>query len=142
MARFCPEGPLDTVEGRLFVLTYKGKDNRGEDLEQVAWSAPFGEAYSEAVAEDRLGRAGPVDIYHRKHRKLLMLYLVKSGTTCEWQRLEEKWEVPIGPIALEPLLPRLGTPTRRRIVTRKINKALLEGGLPTSAPKICCRRKP
>jgi hypothetical protein len=64
-----------------------------------------------------------------------MLYLVKSGTTCEWQRLEEKWEVPIGPIALEPLLPRLGTPTRRRIVTRKINKALLEGGLPTTAPK-------
>lgn len=107
---------------------------KGEE-EEDRWRAcgvPFGEAYEDELKRDKKGRIGPLDIYSRHHVRLLCLYLLRPKACVEWGRMEQKWRVPVGPMALGPFISRLGTPAKRRKATHTVNVGLAEGGLPSS----------
>lgn len=134
--------PAEAIQNTKEATSFTAKESQhalyAESKEKVKltydWTPPYGDVYDEMIRSDRKGRGGPVDLYSKKNKLLLMTYLAKTNTPLNWEYLEARWKVEVDGIALEQYVNRLGLPGRRRAATANINAGLREGGLPKGGP--------
>ena len=78
-------------------------------------------------------KEGPLDIYHRRNKGLLAIWLAKPGVPVDWSRIKETWDTEDAPLILLKVAQNLDG-NRRRTATRRINLELQRLGLPMSGP--------
>lgn len=131
-------GPLDTASAQSYVQKYRAPDQEVRKLNQAAekqaWDLPYLQACTRRQKRifQNTGRIGPLDLYSPHHRPLLVQWGVKEGVDINWKRLDQKWGTSDSPLEVLGLSAKLGEVTRRRLITRKINTALVLRGLPQS----------
>ena len=85
----------------------------------------------------RHGLYGPLDVYDPDNICLRVSWVGSKGAEISWDRLERKWQVACGPIALAGHLQLLSGMSRSAVATRRVNKGLRLRQLPPVAGVVC-----
>ena len=132
------DGPLDApdAEEKIYDKMKQQEKEKEQGLnkkrDKERWLEDYATAYSNYQINlyEKTGLHGPVNLYSRRHKRLLMQYAAKGNVELEWDRLQDVWNCNCPAALMLEQVSRLQKRGRVTMASRVLRKGILSHGLP------------
>lgn len=132
------DGPLDSEIARQYTYVNRPrgiKQKQETQLEKQKWKDPYKQAYWKTMQwnKARYDDTGPINIYERRYKRLLLLYASKTDAPIQWDLLDAHRPGKYDALLLSDQVENIEERGRKRALRRKINAHLHKMGITTAS---------